>query len=134
MKKLVAIFTLLFSTTMFSSPAYAEWTKVASNTAGDSYYIDFTRVREHDGYIYYWRISDYLKPTETGTISSRVYKQASCSLFKTKFLSDTYFKGPMASGEVNSSSNIPDEGWNYPVPGSVAEGILKVICDKLNQS
>ena len=34
MKKLILIFTLLFSTVMFSSPSIAVWTKVGENVVG----------------------------------------------------------------------------------------------------
>ena len=58
MKKLLLIFTLLFSTLMFSTPSYGEWTKVISNKSGDTYYVDFERIRKHGGYVYFWLISN----------------------------------------------------------------------------
>jgi len=61
MKKLILI--LLFSTVMFSSPSYAEWTKVNKDADGNTNYVDFERIRKHVGYVYYWELSDYLKPT-----------------------------------------------------------------------
>ncbi|MDP7557459.1 MAG: hypothetical protein QF687_06205, partial [Nitrospinaceae bacterium] len=64
MKKLLLIFTLLFSTLLFSTPSYSEWTKVGENMSGDTYYVDFERIRKHGGYVYYWSLGDYLKPTK----------------------------------------------------------------------
>ena len=55
MKNLLLILTLLFSSVFFSSPSYAEWTKVSSSGGGaDTYYADFERIRKHDGFVYYW--------------------------------------------------------------------------------
>ena len=73
MKKLFLIFTLLFSTLMFSTPSYAEWTKVGSNVEGDVFYVDFDRIRKHEGYVYFWELIDYLKPTKFGDLSNKNY-------------------------------------------------------------
>ncbi|MAH85467.1 MAG: hypothetical protein CBB68_14680, partial [Rhodospirillaceae bacterium TMED8] len=74
MKTLLTIFTLVF-TVFFSTTSFAEWTKVSENVDGDSYYVDFERIRKHDGYVYFWYLSDYLKPTETGVLSAMRYHQ-----------------------------------------------------------
>ena len=58
MKKLTLIFTLLFSTVMFSSPSYAEyfsspshaeWTKVNKDADGNTNYVDFESIRKKMG-------------------------------------------------------------------------------------
>ena len=72
MKKLLLIFTLLFSTLMFSTPSYGEWTKVGANVRGTNFYVDFDRIRKHDGYVYFWTLNDYLKPTKRGTLSNKM--------------------------------------------------------------
>jgi hypothetical protein len=65
MKKLLLIFTLLFSTLMFSTPSYGEWTKVTSSGNGaNTTYVDFERIRKHGGYVYWWDLLDRLKPTK----------------------------------------------------------------------
>jgi len=46
MKKLLLISTLLFSTLMFSTPSYGEWTKVSENVEGNSFYVDFERIKK----------------------------------------------------------------------------------------
>ena len=53
MKKLLFIFTLVCSTVGFSSPSFAEWTKIGENVYGTTFYVDFTRIRKHDGYVYW---------------------------------------------------------------------------------
>ena len=98
--------------------------------SGDTYYVDFERIRKHDGFVYYWTLSDYLKPTKTGTFSGRVYHQGDCKLFRYKYLSDSYFKGQMGKGDYNSGSNKPDKEWTYPSPKSIAEKILNLVCSR----
>jgi len=55
MEKLTLIFTLLFSTVIFSlpsyaegflSPSYAEWTKVNKDADGNTNYVDFKSIRK----------------------------------------------------------------------------------------
>jgi hypothetical protein len=64
MKNLLTIFTLLFSTVVFSSPSYADWAKVGENVKGDTSYVDFERIRKVDGYVYFWRMENWLEPTK----------------------------------------------------------------------
>ena len=48
MKILLTIFTLAF-TLMFSSTSFAEWTEVSKNIRGDTFYVDFERIRKAMG-------------------------------------------------------------------------------------
>jgi hypothetical protein len=129
MKSLLTILTLVFSV-MFSSTSFAEWTEVATNTSGSTYYVDLERIRKHDGFIYYWRLSDHLKPTKYGDLSSKVYHQGDCKLFRFKYLSDSYYKGKMGTGDKTGGSNKPDKEWRYPSPNSTGEYILKLVCSR----
>ena len=96
MKKLLLIFTLLFSTLMFSTPSYGEWTKVSSTLNGaHTFYVDFDRIRKHGGYVFWWGLSDYLKPSPTGRLSGKIYNQGDCKLFRDKGLSFSFYKEPM---------------------------------------
>ena len=128
MKKHLIILTLLF-TLMFSSTSYAEWTKYNENDVGDRFYLDFDRIRKHDGYVYYWRLSDYLKPTEFGDLSVKVYMQGDCKLFRIKGLSLTSYKYPM--GEGDSDTETPSDEWIYPHPEAGIEKSLNYACNNL---
>tara|TARA_B100000686_G_C16653673_1_gene896933 strand:- start:128 stop:517 length:390 start_codon:yes stop_codon:yes gene_type:complete len=129
MKKLLLISTLLFSTVMFSSPSYGEWTKLSENVNGRIYYVDFERIRKHDGYVYYWTLSDYLKPSKYGDLSERLYNQGDCKIFRWKILSYSFHKEPMGegTGEIQEPVN---KSWQYPPPNSSAETILKQVCSE----
>ena len=127
MKKLILI--LLLSTVMFSSSSYAEWTKVSENVNGSTFYVDFERIRKHGGYVYWWDLTDLLKPILTGVLSAKIYKQGDCKLFRFKNLSYSFHKEPMGGG-TGDVVNEPDKEWNYPPPNSSAEGILQSVCNR----
>ena len=126
-RKITLGISLLFSTLMFASPAYADWVEVAENVDGTTYYVDFERMRTNGGYVYYWRLSDYLEPTEYGDFSSKVYNQGDCEMFRRKALSFSFHKQPMGEGSGQSSESINKE-WKYPPPNSSGEEILKQVC------
>ena len=128
MKTLLTISTLVF-TLVFSSSSFAEWTKVTASNDG-TMYVDFERIREHDGYVYYWRLDDHLKPNKYGRLSEELYVQADCKLFRQKFLYVTHHKEPMGRGTPFVSDNTPDKDWRYPSPNTLAETTLKSVCER----
>ena len=67
---------------MFSSTSYAEWTKVAEFVNGDTVYVDFDRIRKNGEYVYWWDLSNYVKPISEGIFSSKMYKQGDCKVFR----------------------------------------------------
>ncbi len=129
MKKLTLIFTLLFSTVMFSSPSFAEWTKVTEDVNGNTFYVDFERIRKHGGYVYFWDLSNYLKPQKFGVLSTKWYKQGDCKLIRFKSLSYVFHKQPMGRDSGDSISPKNPE-WKYPSPNSMNETILKSVCSR----
>ena len=118
------------STVMFSSPSYSEWTKVSTNVMGDTFYVDFDRIRKNSGYAYFWKMSDYMTPNSYGDFSGILYYQSECGVLRWKVLSDSYFKGQMGTGEKTGGSNKPDKEWSYPSPNSSSEKVLKTVCGK----
>ena len=130
MKKLLLIFTLLFSTLMFSTPSYGEWTEVSESEGGSNFYVDFERIRKHGGYVYYWNLSDYLKPLELGYLSTKTYNQGDCKLFRFKVLSFSFHNEPMGGGSPSETVDKPDKNWRHPSPNSSHEGVLKRVCSQ----
>ena len=112
---------------MFSTTSFADWTEVSESVDGDTFYVDFERIRKHGGYVYYWMLSDYLKPDETEILSGKVYHQGDCELFRFKGLSWSFHKEPMGGG-TGEIDNEPDKDWTYPPPDSVIETVLKAVC------
>jgi len=128
MKPLLTIFTLVF-TMMFSSTSFADWTKVTENVNGDTYYVDFERMRKVDGFVYYWTLVDFLKP-RNGDLSVKSYNQGDCKQFRYKILSAFLHKEPMGGGRSSYSDNPKNPQWEYPPPKTRIEIILKVVCSR----
>ena len=127
MLRTILILTTLLFTVLFSSPSYAKWTKVSENMSGDTFYVDFERIRKHGGYVYFWQLDDYLKPTKYGDLSDKMYRQGDCKLFRFKYLSLSFHKEPMGGGTGDTYSPKNPE-WEYPPPNSAQETILKTVC------
>ena len=98
---------------------------------GSTLYVDFERIRKHGGYVYWWDLTDYLKPTQFGTLSSKNYKQGDCKLFRLKYLSVFFHTQPMGGG-TGDTSPLPEshKDWKYPPPNSTLEFILKTVCSR----
>ena len=127
-KKITLGITLLFSTLMFASPAYADWQKVVESESGTTYYVDFDRMRTNGGYVYFWQLGDYLEPNKYGTLSDKVYNQGDCEMFRFKNLSFSFHKQPMGEGSGNADSP-PNPEWMYPPPNTPIEIMLKRVCE-----
>ncbi len=124
MKKLILIALLIFS-----SPSYAEWWPVASPDGFTTFYLDFDRIREVDGYVYFWHMVSLAKPAHNGIMSMKTYSQGDCKLFRTKPLNYYSYKEPMGGGDVNYTSEGENAEWLYPPPDSASEIILNTVCD-----
>lgn len=129
MRRLLIITTIFLSSLIMTSLAHAEWTQAAKSVTGNTFYVDWERIKKHDGKVYYWRLLDYLKPTIDGDISSKTYFEAECGRFRFRYLNATFYTGPMGEGTVSTSVNTPEKDWRYPSPNSVDESILKAVCN-----
>jgi hypothetical protein len=127
MKKFIVVFTLLFSL-MFSTTSFARWTNIIRDHGGTTFYIDVLRIAKNDRYVYFWELIDYLKPTENGVFSHKVFAQADCKIIKKRIVSFSSYKKPMGAG-----NGLPYEAknpkWMQPSPGSAMETMVKSACE-----
>jgi len=126
MKKLTLIFTLLFSTVMFSSPSYAEWTKVEEDRSRFSKalsseifsrmghmqtkYVDFDAIKKSDGYVYFGLLTNIsitknismakynIKQKKGDKYSHIFHYQIDCKTLNYKLLKTSHYKEPMGRG------------------------------------
>ena len=126
-KLLIFLFSILIS---FNS--YGEWKEIGENINGTIYYIEMDKIKEHDGYVYWWYLSNFLKPIDSvemvGMMSQKIYLQGDCEITRFKMLSIISYNQPMGEGEFHSSS-LPNPEWNYAVPESTSEIMLDYVCD-----
>ena len=129
--KIIFIIFILLITLIFSSTSNAKWTKVLELENGISFYIDFDNTKKDDGFIYWWDLTDYLKPTPYGYSSAKLYKKGDCKTFRYKFLRFYFYSKPMGKGAVQAEEPV-EKGWQYPHPNSAQSLILKSVCNKSN--
>ena len=129
MRKLTLLLTtLVFSLTMFSSTSFAEWTKVSKDWLG-TFYVDFTSMRKVDEYVYFWRLSDFLKPDTDGELSYKIHTHGDCKLFRYKVLSVSAHKQQKGEGTGEVADPIKElKDWIHPPSNSEIEHTLKKVC------
>ena len=121
------LLTILLAT--LSAPVcLGEWTRVVEGENGTTSYIDFERIREHEGYVHFWELTDFTKPLPDGALSSKVYTQGDCDQFRYRLLNTSFYPQPMGKGDPDVE-NKPEKNWTYPHPDFIGEIILKTVCD-----
>ena len=112
---------------MFSSTSFAKWTMIGNNETSEIY-IDVERIRKHDGYVYFWSLTDYLKPfTNLKLLSNKKYYQVDCDLFRYKVLQYVYHKESMGR-DIGETAEAEKKGWRYPQPKRFNEELVKLVC------
>ena len=122
----------LILVTLSAPVCFGEWLKVATSNDGDTFHIDYVRIRERGEYVYFWQLADADSPKlDTGFewMSAKSYKQGDCDQFRYKELNLSVYSQPMGRGTLIRSIHEPDKNWTYPPPNSVAEFTLKTVCD-----
>ena len=120
---LVIIFTFLFSTT-----SWGDWNIGSFNLDEGKLYYDKDRVRKSGKYLYFWELSDFIKPIGGVYFSSTRYTELDCSIFRYKWLKFETYNKSMGEGEKTYSPQ-PDK-WEYPKPQSSSEYMFNIICEE----
>ena len=107
---------------MFSFPASAEWKTVVPGE-----YVNIDSIKKHNGYTYFWKISDF-KKKEDGFMSFKTFYKADCVIKKYQNLSITTYKQPMGLGQYTHIFNYDEDEWRYAPPGSSLSLILDTVC------
>jgi len=115
---------------MFSSTSFAEWTKVSEDTKGNTYYVDFERIRKYDGYIHFWQLGNFLKSKENGTWSNTIYFKGDCRKNKLRVITVFEHNSPMGKEGGVLSSETTSLPWFQIPPNSTMEDVLKKVCSR----
>ena len=119
-------FLLILVSLLLSFNSYGEWMKASSSDSA-LHYLDIDNIRKNNGYIYYWVLSDLIKPFENGDASYKIYHQGDCGIFRHKLLSYHFHKKPMGGGVAEVFNDETE--WKYPVPEMVDGVVLKRVCE-----
>ena len=112
------------------SNSFAEfkWKKIGSNRGGDVFYVDLLSIKRVGNSAYFFSLTDYVKPTEQGILSAKVYQEYNCSNYSFRYHKDFYYEKPMANGEPYMIMNELSE-WRRSPKGSISEKMAKFICN-----
>ena len=127
MKKLIPILTVFLSFFLFPSTSLGGWGFVTFTSDDNKFYVDYDRIREKNGYVYFWSKTEFKNKFMDKYLSSLEYKMGDCELFRVKFLDITLYTGNMLVGD--SKIITPEGKWHYANPNSNLERILKSVCD-----
>ena len=130
MKKFFVITIFLISLS-FSTKSYAEWKAFAGTVDDDVFYFDTDRIRKIEKFIYIWILHDRSKPDKHGYLSEINYRQVDCKLYRYKFLRGELYEKNMGKGNSLSTNSGIDE-WIYPLPDTIGEVVLQLVCDNSN--
>ena len=79
-----------------------------------TFYVDFGRIRKQDGYVYCWQLGNFLKPTLTGHLSYKSYRQGDCKQFRYRILQISGHSENMGGGTPSTSGSPKNPQWSYP--------------------
>ena len=115
-------------------PVYAEWVEVGGKVEeGLTVYVELDTLSRSGDVVKMWELWDF-KTSRTETkpphMSVKSQREFDCTKKRGQLLALTAFSGNMGSGEVvYSHSDFKDQ--EIPVePGSVAESVWKLVCNK----
>ncbi len=121
--------TILLFSILISFNSYGEWTEVAENTTGDSFYIDNNTIKKHNGYTYYWELNDFITPLSGKYMSGKSYNKGDCGVNRVQILWLNLYKQPMGKGDNKKIRGDDDSKWRYPEPGTVNNSLLNYVCN-----
>jgi len=125
-KLLILLFSILIS---FNS--YGEWIKVVSSKSGDIYSVDKDTIKEHNGFIYWYEMSNYKKRDKYGDMSAMVYMQGDCGVNRSRPISAIFYKQPNLQKE-SARETAENPEWNYTFPGQIDTKLLDFACKNIN--
>ena len=128
MKKLITVLAVFLSFILFPSFSLGGWKYVGTSIDKDKFYVDYDRIRINNNYVYFWILSDYMKPLSAGFKSSKAYSMGDCELYRLKDLSYAFYNNQMGKGALETSNRESD--WIYPIPNSIDDNILKSVCER----
>lgn len=114
---------LLFST----SPAWAEWVKVAE-TDRAIFYIDPATIRKEGNLRKAWEVHDFKTRQADGNMSDRLKNEYDCKNERNRLLAGSKHPESMGGGRTIFNQSEESTNWNHIPPGTAAATILKIVC------
>ena len=112
---------------IFSSPCYAEWTRVAVNNNANWFIDESTLIV--DGHIRrIWVMNDQLlEPNKDSSRSAKLLVNYDCQEKRSSFLQGFSYSGQLGAGSLVNSATYA-ESWKFAAPGTIHAKILEAAC------
>lgn len=127
---------LIAALTLWSTAAIAQnWVLIAQDDEV-SMYVNEVVKRLAGNQRRYWVVYDHKQPkthTSGNYLSSLGLFIGDCTDDKTQTLNFWFYSAPMAKGLIVDSvprSELENRGWNYTLPGSPGDKILRFACSR----
>jgi hypothetical protein len=117
------LITGLLLAVLVSTVAQAEWSYVTENI-----YLDYSTIKKTKNGYRAWRLSDYTKVNELGA-SAKILYEYNCIEERSRILQMHTYSGHMGKGRIVVTDDLIEK-WEYVIPGSVGEFILKMVCNR----
>ena len=124
---LLLTLSIILITSIITKDAFSEWKLVSKASDGNEYYVDHDKTRVVNEYVFYWYLSNFVKPIK-GIKSASNFAQGDCKLMRFKRVSIKVFKKPMGQELLGSRAHTQKD-WDYPRSNSSMENILKSVCN-----
>lgn len=108
--------------------AWAGWEGVGTNDDGATIYVDRATIRKDGNLRRMWMLTDFKQRDKNGVMSMRQMNEYDCKSERGKLLAQSEHDKPMTGGKVLVGSGVVHGGWYEIPPGTVAEGMLKIVC------
>jgi hypothetical protein len=112
--------------------SYVEWFEVSTHVDGSTtFYMDPDSIKERDGYLYFWTLTDYASPMEDTPIkilSVVSRRQVSCEEEKMRNEVIINYDDNMGKGEITLLNDSPSTKWMVPPPGSNFSFYILTAC------
>ena len=125
--KILKICFIIFISFPSNSFAEYKWKKIGSNSHGDVFYVDLLSIKRVGDSVYFFSLTDYLKPTSQGDLSSKIYQEFNCLNYDFRYHKDFYYEQPMGNGKPSATLNELSD-WRDSPKGSISEAMAKFIC------
>jgi hypothetical protein len=118
---------ILFLVVVLSlSAASARWLHIA--TAEDfDHFVDLGSVRAVGDFRHLWAVDNLKKPGLVGEQSRLDFEEYDCQKLSYRYLSLSFYSGPMATGQLLWRSKQADQ-WRRIPPNTVASFKLDALC------
>ena len=138
------IFSLLISTSSFGETAKfrwvdKEWTNGQWSTDNRRQftrntfltYVDKSTFKYNQGMVYWWSLSDYIKPDKDGFMSYKYFQEGDCKNNRYRYLSRLAYREPLATG-VSQYKEITDKEWTIWPSDLMPFSDLGQVCEYLS--